>query len=84
MIAARDDQFGRRRIRQDGLESAYQQIQPLIGSPFAEGKNAVYRIAPPAKVRRFRTTAENAMMANVYDTSAILFAQGTVVGGQEN
>lgn len=41
------------------------ELKTFVGSPFAEGEDAVLGIAAPGKVRVFRSARENAMGTNM-------------------
>jgi len=51
MIAAADDQLGVRQSGSHKLERLSHELKPFVRSPFAEGQDAVLRIAASSEVR---------------------------------
>lgn len=59
------------------------QLQPLVGSPLAEGQNAMFRIAAPVKAGEFGLSREDAVGAKVNVIATVFFAQDLTIAGHK-
>lgn len=75
MIATGDDQFRFGNFARNHLERLQHELQPLVGSPFSEGENAMDRISPAGEVGKLGPARENAMGAKMNVVAAILIVQ---------
>ena len=84
MVASGDNQSRVRKRLRDGFERFDHEFQPLVGSPFAESKNAVLGIAAPRKVGIFRPGSENAVRTQMHIIAPIFFVQYFAVAGHQD
>ena len=83
MVAAADDQLGAWHRVAHNPERINHEFEPLIGSPLAERKDAVLRIAAPRKVRVFGSSRQNAVGADVNIVAAVFVVKDRAVSRHE-
>jgi hypothetical protein len=84
MVHAADQQFNIRQPFGSKAECLDHRLQPLVGTPLAECKNAMRGIAAFLKRRIFRTSGENAVLAHVYHAAPIFLVQNFPIRGEQN
>lgn len=84
MISAGNNQLYVRHSFGKQRKSFNHQLQPLIGSPLAEGENAVGRIPAPREIGKFRPPRQNAVGAQVNIVAAVLVIQDLAIAGHED
>lgn len=75
MIAAGNDELRIWQALGNRSEGFDHQLQPFVGSPFAKGENAMFRIAAPRKIRVLGAMRKNAVGAHVHVVAAVSLRQ---------
>jgi hypothetical protein len=84
VISSRDDEPGLGESLGENVESLNHELQALVGSPFTEGKDAMFGIAAAGKIRVFGTRGENAVGAEMNVVASIFFVKDLAVSGHEH
>jgi len=84
MVAACHDELRVGQTVGQQIERLHHQFQPLIGSPFAEGENALLRIPPPGKIRELGTAGQNSVCAQMYIVASILVIQNLAIARHQH
>jgi len=84
MIRTGDHQLGLGELRSDLHEGVNDLLEPFVGSPFPEGKNAMVRIAPLRKVRILRTSRQDSVAPHVHRAPSVLLANQAPVRGKQD
>ena len=84
MIAASNDQLRVWQLLSDEVESLGHELETFVGSPLAEGQNAVLGISAPGKIREFRTARENAMSAKVHVIAPVFVIEDLAIAGHQH
>ena len=79
MVPACDHQFRIREGLRHVLKCLNHQLQPLVGSPFAEGQDAMFRISSSGKIGEFGFAGQNAVRAEMHIIAAIFFVQNLAI-----
>lgn len=84
MIPARHDELRVGQTVGQQIEGFHHQLEPLVGSPLAEGENALLRISTPGKIGELRPARENPVRAQMHIVPAIFVIQNLAVAGHQH
>jgi hypothetical protein len=84
MISAGDDQLGIRKGLSHNFERIEQELESLVGSPFAESQNPMLRISPPGKIRVLGFPRQNTVRSQMNIVTAIFFIKDLAIPRHEN
>jgi hypothetical protein len=84
VISAGDHKLGVGKSRCNFLERINHQLEPFVGSPLAERKYSVIRIAAAGEVWILGPARQNAVRPDVYIGAAIFFGQDAAVARHKN
>jgi hypothetical protein len=75
MVPSADDQPGVWQGGGHNLVGLDHELEPFVGSPFAECQDAVLRVAAPGKIRIFGSARQNAMGSDMNVVATVLFVE---------
>jgi hypothetical protein len=83
VVSSRDNEPGLRESLGENVKRLNHEFKTLVGSPFAEGKNAMFGIAATGELGIFGTCGEDAMGAEMHIVASIFFVKDLAVSGHE-
>jgi hypothetical protein len=75
MVASSDDEPGIWNSSRNNFERFQHQLQPLVGSPFSESQNAMFRISAAGEIRIFWPRRQDAMRTQMHIVAPIFFVK---------
>ena len=84
MISAGNHEFRLGQLRSNRIEGLDHKLEPFVGSPFAEGQNAVDRCTTSREVGEFRPSRQNAVGPQVDVVPSVLIVQDLAIAGHEH
>jgi len=83
MIAAGNHEPGVWKSSRKGIKGLDHELQPLVRSPLAKGKDPV-RVAPPGEIRIFGAAGQNTVRSHVHVVATIFLVQYSPVSRHQN
>lgn len=84
MISASNHEPCLRHLLGDMIEGLSHELEPLVGSPFPECENSMYRSTAHRKIREFRTPGENSVGAQMDVIVAIFVVQNLAISRHQD
>jgi hypothetical protein len=84
MVASANDQLRIGHGLRKQVEGLNHQLEPLVGSPFAESENAMLRIAAPGKIGILRLPDQDAVRAQVNIIATVSFMEDLAIAWHEH
>lgn len=66
------------------IESVDHELKTLVGSPFSECKNSMYRSAAHREVGKFRTPGKNSVRAQMDVIASVFVVQNLAISGHQD
>ncbi len=84
MISACDYKLRVRLAGGKKLKSLDHEFESFVGTPFSEGKNAMFRITPSREIRQFRPPGEYSVRPQMDVVATIFIIQDFAIAGHEH